>query len=82
MKTTIELPDELLIEAKAEAARRRSTLKEMFENALRRELSHSAPLAADSPLELNTHGFPVLKSRGGNPITSEQVYDLIENEDR
>ena len=34
MKTTIELPDELLAEAKAVAARRRTTLKALVEHAL------------------------------------------------
>ncbi len=41
MKTTIELPDELLIEAKKRAAETRSTLKEIIERALRRELAAS-----------------------------------------
>ena len=38
MKTTIDLPDELMTEAKAVAARRRTTLKAMMEHALRREV--------------------------------------------
>lgn len=39
MKTTIELPDELLREAKATAAREGKSLKEVFTNALREHLS-------------------------------------------
>ncbi len=42
MKTTIELPDELLIAAKKKAAETRSTLREIFERALRRELAAPA----------------------------------------
>lgn len=38
MKTTIELPDDLLIAAKKRAAETRSTLREILERALRREL--------------------------------------------
>lgn len=38
MKTTIELPDELLIAAKKRAAETRTTLREIFERGLRREL--------------------------------------------
>ena len=38
MKTTIELPDELLIAAKKRAAETRTTLRKIFERALRREL--------------------------------------------
>ncbi len=39
MKTTIDLPDELLIEAKKRAAESRTTLREIFERGLRRELT-------------------------------------------
>ena len=38
MKTTIDLPDELLIEAKKMAAENRLTLREIFERGLRREI--------------------------------------------
>ncbi len=41
MKTTIDLPDDLLIAAKKKAAESRSTLREIFERGLRRELSES-----------------------------------------
>jgi len=39
MKTTIDLPDELLIAAKKRAAELRTTLKALFERGLRRELA-------------------------------------------
>jgi hypothetical protein len=42
MKTTIDLPDDLLIAAKKKAAESRSTLREIFERGLRRELSEIA----------------------------------------
>jgi hypothetical protein len=38
MKTTIELPDDLLIAAKKRAAETRTTLRELVERGLRREL--------------------------------------------
>ena len=38
MKTTIELPDDLIIAAKKQAAEARSTLRELVERGLRREL--------------------------------------------
>ena len=38
MKTTIELPDSLLLEAKRKALETRTTLREILERALRREL--------------------------------------------
>jgi hypothetical protein len=41
MKTTIDLPDDLLIAAKKQAAETRTTLREIFEQALRKELRQS-----------------------------------------
>ena len=38
MKTTIDLPDDLLIAAKKQAAESRSTLRALMERGLRREL--------------------------------------------
>ncbi len=38
MKTTVELPDDLLVAAKKRAAEERGTLKEILERGLRREL--------------------------------------------
>jgi len=42
MKTTIDLPDDLLIRAKKRAAETRTTLRDIFERGLRRELNGSA----------------------------------------
>lgn len=45
MKTTIELPDELLARAKATAAERRWSMRRLLEAALRKELEAAAPQA-------------------------------------
>ena len=79
MKTTLDLPDELLIEAKAVAARRRTTLKAMVEHALRREIAPVVQLETDSPFEMNELGMLVLKRREGGGITLEQI-DAIQQE--
>ena len=42
MKTTIDLPDDLLVTAKKKAAESRTTLRELFERGLRRELAGTA----------------------------------------
>lgn len=42
MKTTVELPDDLLISAKKTAAERRTTLRDLIERGLRRELAKPA----------------------------------------
>jgi len=39
MKTTIDLPDDLLIEAKKRAAETRTTIRALVERGLRRELA-------------------------------------------
>lgn len=79
MKTTLDLPDDLLIEAKIVAARRRTTLKAMVEHALRREIAPMVQLDADSPLEMNELGMLVLKKREGAGITLGQI-DAIQDE--
>jgi hypothetical protein len=41
MKTTVELPEDLLLEAKRKALETRTTLRDILERALRRELRQS-----------------------------------------
>jgi hypothetical protein len=48
MKTTVELPDELMIEVKKAAAERRTTIRALVERGLRRELE-SAPASPRRP---------------------------------
>jgi len=83
MKTTLELPDDLLIEAKAVAARRRTTLKEMVTRSLRREIGMDktpASLPSEGPFEIGALGLPVLKKRG-RAITSEDIRQAINEAD-
>ena len=83
MKTTLELPDDLLIEVKALAARRRTTLKEMVTRSLRREIgqSETPPLAPDSPFEIGALGLPVIKS-SGSKLTAEDYQNLIDRQEQ
>jgi hypothetical protein len=84
MKTTLELPDALLIEAKAAAVHRRTTLRAIMEHALRRELGEFVPQkgSKESATELNAYGFPVLKRKKGQEwLTSKMVYALQDQED-
>lgn len=83
MKTTLDLPDELLIEAKTLAARRRTSLKAVVVRALRREL---APLPEASKLdpekfEVGPLGFLVLKRRPGELVTPDQIRAIREELD-
>ena len=80
MKTTLELPDALLIEAKATAARQRITLKKLFTRALRR----AAPPAPSTSgrFTIDKYGWPVLNREPdcGIVITDEFVNRLREEE--
>ena len=81
MKTTLELPDDLLTQAKAVARKRRTTLKAMMEHALRREV-HDASQSPDETkiFTFNEYGFPVLKRVGKAVITNEMIYKIMEEE--
>lgn len=82
MKTTLDLPDELLIEAKTMAARRRTTLKAIVEGALRRELAPSSQQNPDpEKFEMGPLGFLVLKRQPDEKITLEQIQTIQETLD-
>lgn len=83
MKTTLDLPDDLLIEAKTLAARRRTTLRALVESALRRELRPAAALDNPDPekFEVDPLGFLVLKRKPGETMTLEQIKALQEEID-
>lgn len=83
MKTTLDLPDDLLIQAKQVAAQRRTTLKEIVTQSLRREINLEttpASLPSDSPFEIGLLGLPVLK-KTGRTVTSETVRQSMEEAD-
>jgi hypothetical protein len=60
MKTTLDLHDALVIEAKALAAKQRSTLTQLVEEGLRLRLQ-----AAKQPAGSDAVKLPVFKGRGG-----------------
>ncbi len=75
MKTTLDLDDALLMEAKIVAAKRRTTLKAMVESALRREIRPAAEMENPDPekFELGPFGILRLKRRPGEKVTLEQI---------
>jgi hypothetical protein len=80
MKTTLDLPDDLLVEAKAVAARRRTTLKELVTKSLSYEIGlekRSADFPEGGPFATGALGMPVLKKRD-KMISSEDVRRLLE----
>jgi hypothetical protein len=87
MKTTLDLPDDLLIEAKTLAARRKTTLKAVVESALRRELRPAAELENPDPETFEVGPFGILRIKkvpGAPPMTLETIraiQDEIDEED-
>ncbi len=87
MKTTLDLPDDLLRDAKMVAIRRKTTLKAIVESALRREIHPVAEMGNPDPekLEVGPLGFLVIKKQPGSaPVTWETiraVQDEMEEED-
>lgn len=82
MKTTLDLPDDLLIEAKATAARRRITLRELVTRALERDLRPVPPPTHDEHFTIDEDGWPVFERKDytGPPVTNELVNRLREQE--
>jgi hypothetical protein len=62
MKTTVELPEDLLLEAKRKALETRTTLRDIFERALRRELRQAGGRPAQRPRRIRW-----VTSAGGLP---------------
>ena len=81
MKTTLELPDELLAAAKAAALRRRTSLKALFTRALERELRGGD--VGHPRFKVDEAGWPVLQADHGPGkviITDSFINDLRETE--
>lgn len=82
MKTTLDLPDDLLIEAKMLAARRRTTLKAVVESALRREIRPETDFSNPDPQRFEVGPFGMLRIKrrlGQTRVTSEDIR-RIQNE--
>lgn len=78
MKTTIELADGLLRDAKAAAARRGTTLRAVITHALERELYYGNG-AADNGFVVGEDGMPHLPSRGAR-VTRDLVDRLLDED--
>lgn len=71
-----------MIEAKAVAARRRITLKDMVAHALRREISPSAGLSNNPSDRLEVGPFGILRlKKTGNSVSPETIQTLSEAAD-
>ena len=80
MKTTLDINDSLLANAKALAARQRTSLTRLIEEGLQLRLrsSHTAT-------KINKGKIPVFKGRGGliagvNPCSNKAMLDATDND--
>ena len=83
MKTTVDLPEELIRRAKAEAALSGRKLRELVAESLRLRLGmkQEAKPAAGTPVPLlrNFDELPIIKGRPGAPklkVTPERIHEL------
>jgi Ribbon-helix-helix protein, copG family len=75
-RTTFRLDEELLAEAKAQAARQHRSLNSVMEEALRRWLAVAQELATRPPVELPTSG-----TSGARHPTWAEIQEILEQED-
>lgn len=82
MKTTLDLADDLLIEAKSLAARRKTTLKALVESALRRELRPETDFSNPDPekFEVGPFGILSLKRNSSQTASAEQIQELVDHQ--
>ena len=81
MKTTLDLNDSLIANAKALAARQRTTLTRVVEEGLRLRLASSKAARSGTGYE-----FPVLKGKGGlapgiDPSSNRSLLDAADQDD-
>ncbi len=84
MKTTLDLPDEIVREMKLRALMQGRTMRDLAADFLRQGLGMAAPsrtaaFPSDSPIQINENGFPVFRSGNSAPaqhMTIEQLLQL------
>ncbi|MGE3308778.1 MAG: hypothetical protein AB7O66_02325 [Limisphaerales bacterium] len=85
MKTSIDLPEDLVYRARVAAAKRRTTLKNLVVEGLEAVLSPGfprktpAPAAiADADFEADVYGVPVLKRR--DVVVTDRMIEALREE--
>ena len=85
MKTTLDLPDELIREVKLRAVIQRRTVKDLVAEFLRQGLgmapaAQPAPPEPDSMVEVGPDGLPVIRCKAGAPATRMRAKRLLQLE--
>lgn len=82
MKTTLDLPDELIREVKLRAVIQRRTVKDLVAEFLRQGLgmvppAQSAKPSPDSRVQIGANGLPVIQCRANAPATRMSSKKLL-----
>lgn len=83
MKTTLDLPDDLMRELKIRAATQGKKLKDVTAETLRRGLSSNHTTTATSPLVIKQHptlGFPMVECGHDAPATKMTIEEILKIE--
>lgn len=87
MKTTFDLPDELIREVKLRAVVQGRTVKDLVAEMLRQGLGIALPkkpekLPVGSSVEIGQNGLPVIRCRANAPATRMSVGELLKLEQK
>lgn len=87
MKTTLDLPDEIVREMKLRALMQGRTLRDLAADFLRQGLGMAAPRQATTPppssaIEIGSDGLPVIRGRTDAPARLMSAEALIELEQK
>ena len=87
MKTTIDLPEELVREAKLRAVSMRRPLKDLMADFIRQGLGHPTSLSAAATLpskrlSVASDGLPLIRCRADAPASKASVAELLALEQR
>ena len=82
MKTTLDLPDELVREMKLRAVMQGRTLRDLAADLIRQGLGLAAPRPPQAPppgsmVEVGASGLPVIRCRAGAPAQGLAVDALL-----
>ena len=81
MKTTLDLADDLLMEAKMLAVRRKTTLKALVESALRREIRPVSESKNPDPKKYEVGPFGILSlKKTEKKLSAENVQHIIDHQ--
>lgn len=87
MKTTLDLPDDLMREVKLRAVIQGRTLRDLVAEFLRQGLGMAAPKASDtepagSMVALGANGLPIIRCRADAPAVQMSAQDLLSLEQK